>query len=577
MNCCAARPSRRSWSKQLVADLGPNVQLPGPTRATVHTGDSIPPSLRFWPNGTGEKFVRVSKSSYAANSPSEDRCTLFADSEHDCIFAGVYDGHAGGRCADWVDQHIYDMFSEELESASGDVQAAMAAVHVHADQRYIADAEKSGETELMCCGTCAVSAYIALSDDGKSTVTVGNLGDSRAILGEFVNGYLYIEDLSKDHSCADSESERQRLRAEFPDEPRIVITEDSPGAVDEDEHGTVMGLCRFTRSIGDCHMKSQASSDAFNRWHAAHRTGQSIKPPQAGKQYISSKAECQRGTVGDGFLLLACDGIWDEMSSAEAGRICSELLVQTALDKSANVADLFVDEVLKIAAARIRDDYEEEAGLTVEELRRRPQGKTPGARSLLHDDMTVVIIDFVTPSMLEARTRATKTAMPVSPRLESMLSPTSGATRATMVVEPMFLDEEANISIWVGGIPEHMVAGGVHAASQRLQELLRPIGNTLASTVRIKPGDAKSWAIVSFKDSASAVRVLHAEIFADPDPGSGNRRKLEIRRVAADKHLSRTNTGALQSILNIHAESVRKKRHREAKMPSYVEDLVPEA
>ena len=580
MSCCASRPPRRqaknggsaASSKDLVEQLGPNIQLPGPSRAVVHTEDSIPPSLRFWPNGTGDEFVRVSKSSYAANAPSEDRCTIFADSEHNCIFAGVYDGHAGGRCAEWVDQNIFDMFSKELQRASGDVQAAMEAVHAYADQRYIAEAEKAGDTELMCCGTCAVSAYIELSDDEKSTVTVGNLGDSRAIMGEFVMGNLYIEDLSTDHSCADSESERRRLRAEFPDEPRIVITEeDSLGEVGEDEDGTVMGLCRFTRSIGDCHMKSRASSEAFNAWHAAHKTGQSIKPPASGKQYISSDAECQVGKVRDGFLLLACDGIWDEMSSEEAGRICSELLVQTALDKSANVADLFVDEVLKKAAARIRDDYEEEEDLTVEELRRRPQGKSPGARSLLHDDMTVVIIDFVSPSTLAARSTTTKTSVLASPRLENLLSPTSGATRETMIVEPLSLDKDnsASESVWIGGIPEHMVEGGVHDASRRLHEALSPIGATFASTVRIKPGEAKSWAIMSFTDAASATRALGAEILSLPDPASGATHRLTVRRVAAEEHLSRSNTGALKSILSIHADTVRKKRQREAAMPSY--------
>ena len=575
MNCCA-RPARRPDDSarsvkdlDIVAQLGANVQLPGPTKAVVHTNDSIPLSLQFWPNGTEDNFVRVSKSTYAANAPSEDRCTIFADSERNCIFAGVYDGHAGGRCAEWVDQNIYGLFCKELEAASGDAAAAMEAVHMRADQRYIAEAEKARDTELMCCGTCAVSAYVALSGHDKSTVTVGNLGDSRAILGEFVSGHLYVEELSNDHSCADSTSERQRLRTEFPDEPRITVMPDSHADADEDEHGTVMGLCRFTRSIGDCHMKSPVSADAFNTWHAAHRTGQNIKPPPPGKQYISSAAECRVGKVTDGFLLLACDGIWDEMSSDEAGRICSELLVQTAFDKSANVAERFVDEVLKMAAARIRDDYDEEENLTVQELRRRPHGKAPGARSLLHDDMTVVIIDFVTPSTLAARAAATNTAMLASPKLSAVLSPMSGATRDTMIVEPMALDNDVGTSIWIGGIPHHMVEGGVHAASQRLLEVLQSFGSTLASTVRIKPGESKSWAIMSFTDSEGAARALAAEIMSTPDPASGATQKLVLRRVAAEEHLGKSNTGALASILSIHAEAVRKKRQMEAAMPSY--------
>ena len=41
------------------------------------------------------------------------------------------------------------------------------------------------------------------------------------------------------------------------------------------------------------------------------------------------------------------------------------------------------------------DEFEEEEDLTVEELRKRPCGKSPGARSLLHDDMTVIAGRYV--------------------------------------------------------------------------------------------------------------------------------------------------------------------------------------
>ena len=74
------------------ADLGPNTQQPGPKAAVVHTTEEIPPSLQYWPNGEG-KYIRVSKSSYPANAPNEDRCTFAADTDKGYIFAGVWDGH----------------------------------------------------------------------------------------------------------------------------------------------------------------------------------------------------------------------------------------------------------------------------------------------------------------------------------------------------------------------------------------------------------------------------------------------------------------------------------------------------
>eukprot|EP01043_Picozoa_sp_COSAG02_P043490 COSAG02_NODE_3792_length_6225_cov_5.149037_3_plen_208_part_00 len=65
--------------------------------------------------------------------------------------------------------------------------------------------------------------------------------------------------------------------------------------------------------------------------------------------------------------------------------------------------------------AQVADEFEEEEDLTVEELRRRPCGKTPGARSLLHDDMTVIVIDFVDLKGLDKRAKALKMDMPPSP------------------------------------------------------------------------------------------------------------------------------------------------------------------
>ena len=145
-----------------------------------------------------------------------------------------------------------------------------------ADERYIATAEEKEDAVLMCCGTCAVAAYGAHRPrnspqpaqlltpaacpaveygEKKSEVTVGNLGDSRAVAGKFRGGKMMVEGLSEDHSVATSPSERDRLRKEFPDLPAIITM----GDAELEEHGTVMGLCRFTRSIGDCHMKSTAS------------------------------------------------------------------------------------------------------------------------------------------------------------------------------------------------------------------------------------------------------------------------------------------------------------------------------
>ena len=46
--------------------------------------------------------------------------------------------------------------------------------------------------------------------------------------------------------------------------------------------------------------------------------------------------------------VLRCDGIWDEMSSEVAVKTVAELIVKHEADPSANIADLFIEETLKV-------------------------------------------------------------------------------------------------------------------------------------------------------------------------------------------------------------------------------------
>jgi len=108
-------------------------------------------------------------------------------------------------------------------------------------------------------------------------------------------------------------------------------------------------------------------------------------------EYISCNPEIRETTVQDGFVIIASDGVWDEMTSDEAVHICARLFAEHG--EGANVADLFIEETLKKAVERLRETIEEEEHLTLEELKSRPRGKADYShRSCLHDDITVVIL-----------------------------------------------------------------------------------------------------------------------------------------------------------------------------------------
>ena len=145
-------------------------------------------------------------------------------------------------------------------------------------------------------------------DMARRQVTVGNLGDSRCVVGVYADDYVTAMPLSSDHS-ATTDSEKFRLREEHPTDAEIVqeVYDEWKGDYD----CVVKGVTRFTRRIGDAHMKDKTCAKLFN----SYRCGVSVLPVPRKVPYISSVAETKEASVENGFLIIACDGIWDEMSS----------------------------------------------------------------------------------------------------------------------------------------------------------------------------------------------------------------------------------------------------------------------
>eukprot|EP01051_Picozoa_sp_SAG22_P021893 SAG22_NODE_5019_length_1106_cov_0.985104_1_plen_291_part_00 len=89
-------------------------------------------------------------------------------------------------------------------------------------------------------------------------------------------------------------------------------------------------------------------------------------------------------------MIIACDGIWDEMSSDEAVHLCHHLFTKHEANPEANIADEFLDETLKKAVERLRRTDPDEEEMTLADLKARPCGKQ--GRSQLHDDLTCVVL-----------------------------------------------------------------------------------------------------------------------------------------------------------------------------------------
>ena len=378
--------------------------LPPETLTALHklvVTDPTPRQLQVQP--FAEHHVRLFRATYEANDPSEDRSTVVIG--EDFLFAGVWDGHGGWQCSEYVQNTIFENFAEAWEDTQPDVRLAFKKCFQKQDKDYYTYLRSRNKQDAFFAGTCAVACFFDLT---QQKLWCANLGDSRAVMGVFRdNGGLDTKPLSVDHTAA-SVIERQRIQSLFPDDPRVVTDLSQEYEASDEDYSwvpppewRVKKLAAFTRSIGDLQLKEKNTSALFNSYMppenqilprpgVVNKKSESKTPP-----YISTEPEVKEFAIKEaGFVIIACDGVWDEMSSEEAVN-CVANLLNDHRDSNVNIADIFIEKVLERAVQRLRAEDEYEADITLQELKKRPKGKaTDGARSLLHDDITVVIVQL---------------------------------------------------------------------------------------------------------------------------------------------------------------------------------------
>lgn len=165
---------------------------------------------------------------------------------------------------------------------------------------YIITDIKSRQAELMQSGCTAVTCLIKKESDGVRYLYSANVGDSRAVLSRKGKASR----LSEDHKASDK-TEKHRV-------------EELGGFVLRDR---VLGMLAVSRAFGDHNLKRFVSAR-----------------PYITKTKLHGDEE---------FLIVACDGLWDEVSDEDAAKIvrdtyyksdkneqkAANALVQVALDR----------------------------------------------------------------------------------------------------------------------------------------------------------------------------------------------------------------------------------------------------
>ena len=197
-------------------------------------------------------------------------------------FFAIYDGHGGSCCSDFLRDHLHTLICHS-ECFLSNVQQAIYEGFAKAEEMFINNEYKLARDKS---GSCALVAIIV-----NDRLYVANCGDSRAVMS-MRNGKEW-KDITVDHKPNEEhEKERIELNGGSVYQSQIAL-----------HKGKIMGPYRVipgrlsvSRTIGDGNAKEE-------------KKGVVIARPDV--------CECELKEKDVDFIVMACDGVFDQLSSKE--------------------------------------------------------------------------------------------------------------------------------------------------------------------------------------------------------------------------------------------------------------------
>ncbi|KAJ3023182.1 UNVERIFIED_CONTAM: hypothetical protein HDU68_008748 [Siphonaria sp. JEL0065] len=369
--------------------------------------------------------VRCDFAQVASNDPIEDR--HFEHVASNGLLFAVIDGHGGTECAELVQKHLGAYVANALDAAlpnhkkswfaaskstnldfedtedgpSPKKKEAITNALISAFTRLDDDIVNGGlDVDLAAtdvatadiirkhlrpaiAGACSLLAYI----DGND-IYVACTGDSRAVIGRRkVDGVWESLDLSVDQTVRNA-NEYSRLLDEHPGELETVVVK-----------GRVLGGLMPTRAFGDSRYKWPTR---LAEVLLPNVTNRSIPKNYLTPPYVTAKPVVSHYRITpsrDLFLVLATDGLYDELSSQEVVTVVSGFLqhhqvaapptVEWGTDPLANKA-LSLTKDTNAATCLIRNAL----GGSNEEKTKKLLGIPAPYSRRFRDDMTVNVLFF---------------------------------------------------------------------------------------------------------------------------------------------------------------------------------------
>ncbi|KAK9449030.1 phosphatase 2C-like domain-containing protein [Limtongia smithiae] len=273
----------------------------------------------------------------ASNTQIEDDYTAkivnvgFADGQKsDWCFFGVFDGHGGWNTSAKLRELLVPYVARELmETIKPETQPTTFGIETPENARRIDRAiemaflkldddivkkpvnyllenpYKPASPEILMPAMSGSCALLSIYDSATQTLRVACTGDSRAVWGhKDAAGKWTATPLSYDQ-CGRNETEATRIRKEHPVSEKDAVIRD----------GRVLGGLEPTRAFGDARYKLPAPvlDNAAKLFFGRTAPKASKTPP-----YVTARPEIITTKVVPGdFLVLATDGVWDELTSRD--------------------------------------------------------------------------------------------------------------------------------------------------------------------------------------------------------------------------------------------------------------------
>lgn len=192
----------------------------------------------------------------------------------------LFDGHAGRGAADYAARHFPKVLAQKI-SQEKDLLKALSDSFIELNDNFRKFSASSKDPAIKHCGATGVAALLSGSE-----IFVANVGDARAVM--YLGGDPITNNTNKSLDLCSTSNVVRISEDHKPDDEEDRIRLAGGYVVDS----RVNGFLGVSRSIGDFYI------DPI------------ICEPSTTKYKVPSS--------NDAFIILGCDGVWDELSDTEA-------------------------------------------------------------------------------------------------------------------------------------------------------------------------------------------------------------------------------------------------------------------